>query len=163
MKGEYFYPLDAQYRSDEHKPLFTLTLPTPKYLIGTQPTMVYFKKTGSTEKKTVASSVTFFYENVNLSQVKVFTENCHREVFSPIFADDDSLPAAFLGIHLTRIMNKDRDHRHSKKAFKKMLAMYSGTSVTSIEYPPPRRALSPELEGSGDNCKVPQMLVTVTG
>jgi hypothetical protein len=168
-------------------PLFNLSVPVPNVVIGVRPTVAkmvcsptnpdpYCKQWNS-----YASGLTFLYQNVDLQGVHILQGA--SEYFRPCFTNDEVLPAAGLGIHLTPVDRRaDPSHGHAKKVWSQMLAMYPwmGQEITGIEFCPnfdpsacsfdpascgtaTHRSEAKVMIGPGDDCEVPGMLLGPIG
>lgn len=169
--------------------LFKLTVPMPDKIIGVRPTCVDIhyrpkpplkghspKQGGQGEHETYASGLTFIYRSVDLSQVQLVQLPCLGKnpafaPFTPCFENDKDLPAAFLGVHLTKLdQHPDKEHRHAGYVWSQMLSMYpwlleSIKGITFKSFNPASCKCPSKLIdiGPGNDCEVPIMLLTTGG
>jgi len=173
-------------------PLFNLSVPIPNQVIGIVPTVVKMICSPGTpdpyctQWNSYSSGLTFVYKNVDLQGVHILQGA--SDYFHPCFINDEALPAAGLGIHLTQMdRHPDPHHVHAKKVWSQMLAMYPwmNKEITGIEFCPDfdpavcnfdpaqcgtakstRQKNQPPgrlLVGYGSDCEVPDMLLRRTG
>jgi hypothetical protein len=164
-------------------PLFNLTVPAPYVVIGVRPTAAKMvctpgvKDPYCTEWRIYASGLTFVYPIVDLTGVRVM--NGSAACFTPCFTNDDSLPDATLGVHLTPLCRPDPGHVHATLVWQQMISMYPWMckEITSInfcdDFDPascnfdvtkcgagPKRIRGGVLFGPGSDCQVPIMGLT---
>ena len=168
-------------------PLFNLTLPIPNKIIGVRPTCpeIIYGSTppqqqcvqgGADLSKGMASGLTFLYQNVDLSRVclgkldtpqKSSKSNCF---FTPCFDNDKDLPAATLGVHLSKLdQHPDEKHKHASYVWSQMLSMYPWMleDIKGIRFkaiaPGACTCVNAAAIGPGNDCEVPTMMLTLGG
>lgn len=118
------------------EPLFNFITPFPQGMVGGRPNYVDIKESDDPKgPQVLAVGLSFYYKNVDLSAVWV-TQN-GANWFQPCFTNDQDLPCALLGIHLTPVhQTRDRHHLHAKHVWKRMLSMYPWMQqdISGIEF-----------------------------
>jgi hypothetical protein len=126
-------------------PLFNLRAPIPDIIVGVVPTVVKMVCTPGTpdsyckEWTVYATNLTFVYQNVpDLKGVNILLGQGTSQYFSPCFDNDQMLPSAGLGIHLSPLERLDPGHKQATKTWSQMLAMYPwmDKEITGIDFCP---------------------------
>jgi hypothetical protein len=158
------------------KTLFTLSVRNPDEIIGIHPTKVNFKSPrAAAQSGLLAAGLTFIYKNVDVTEIRLTqrvdpksSTHPHECVplnpYQPCFDNDAALPTATLGIHLSRVDQKQNGHEHANFVWGKMEEMYPWMEKTTITFPgfnpagcPPGPGKS--AIGPGNDCEVPIMLL----
>jgi hypothetical protein len=163
-------------------PLFNFNAPFPQSMAGARPTDVNITETENHGPQMLGAAINFYYKSVNLADVWVTMNG--ENFFQPCFTNDNDLPCAILGIHLTPL-NQFPDHHHvrAKYVWRRMRSMYPWMDkdvhgITFLKFdtascPPPdaKAANSAGAEdsvgnlgnGPGHVCEVPVMMLTSQG
>jgi len=133
-------------------PLFTLDIPAPDVIVGTNPTYICLGTCladGSNQMKYAAGAI-FIYKNVDLGSVNLPVDS---NLYTPDFnIDIDVLPSATLGVYLTPCdCPTDWCHTHARAVISKMQGMYPW--ISEIDFFPPVGAC-PNI-AHGDDCQAP--------
>ena len=158
------------------KTLFTLSVPNPDEIIGIHPTMVSFNSTrAAAQSGLLAAGLTFVYKNVDVTQImltqRIDPKSSNRpdkcpylKPYQPCFDNDATLPTATLGIHLSRVDQRQNGHDHANLVWGKMEEMYPWMDKTTIAFPGFNPAGCPPGPGTaaigpGNDCEVPIMML----
>lgn len=158
-------------------PLFNFYLPFPERVIGVRPTdATILECPGSMQPNgLLAAGLTFYYPSVDLDQLRVTIGD--KPFFQPCFTNDQDLPCASLGIHLTQLnQHRDEHHRHAKFTWNQMLTMYPWMQdeikgIVFNDFDPAKCPPEPGKKsakkgpnlpqyGPGNDCEVPIMVLS---
>lgn len=137
-------------------PLFTLDVPNPDVIVGTNPTEICLDTCaadGSNRLDRAAGAV-FLYRQVDLNSVQLSLDN---GPYIPDFhIDVAAFPAATLGIHLSPCdCAVDWCHTHARAVVSRMQGLYSW--IPNIDFFPPTQGC-PTI-AQGDDCQAPMIRV----
>lgn len=180
ISGTTVYQYPQEGKPEDQKTLFTLSVPNPDEIIGVRPTMVNFKSgRAAAQSGLLAAGLTFVYRDVDVtkkimlvqrpSNLPIGPDKCpYLNPYQACFDNDATLPTATLGIHLSRVDQRQNGHEHANFVWGKMEEMYPWMEKTTLDFPGFNPAGCPPGPGKGaigpgNDCEVPTMMLTVGG